>query len=132
MGVSGDAPAGLKVFYQTHQLNFDLLSDYNGMIAKAFGVPMRDGGVIERTFLGKPVSLERGVTASRWTFIIGKDGKVMHKNTQVNAAQDRTDRHVLVNLKTLPIRQHGCLVHVHHLHEEGCHRRRCGWITCRV
>ena len=88
VGVSGDAPAGLKVFQQTHQLNFDLLADYNGMIAKAFGVPMRDGGVIERTFLGKPVSLERGVTASRWTFIIGKNGKVTHKNTQVNAAQD--------------------------------------------
>ena len=88
VGVSGDAPAGLKVFQQTHQLNFDLLADYNGMIAKAFGVPMKDEGVIERTFLGKPVSLERGVTASRWTFIIGKDGKVMHKNTQVNAAQN--------------------------------------------
>ena len=84
MGVSGDAPAGLKVFQQTHQLNFDLLADYNGMIAKAFEVPMRDGGVIERTFLGKPVSLERGVTASRWTFIIGKDGLGINKGISIS------------------------------------------------
>lgn len=88
VGVSGYAPEDLKVFQQTYELNFDLLADYNGMIAKAFGVPMRDRGVIEREFLGKPVFLERGVTASRWTFIIGKNGKVMYKNTQVIAGQD--------------------------------------------
>ena len=88
VGVSGDAPAGLKVFQQTHQLNFDLLADYNGAIATAFGVPMKDGGVIEREYLGKPVSLERGVTTSRWTFVIGKDGKILHKDTQVDAAKD--------------------------------------------
>jgi peroxiredoxin Q/BCP len=88
VGVSGDAPAGLKVFQQTHDLNFDLLADYNGAIAKAFGVPLRDGGTIERQFLGKAVSLERGVTASRWTFVINKEGKVIYKNTKVEAAQD--------------------------------------------
>jgi len=88
VGVSGDAPAGLKVFQQTHQLNFDLLADYNGSIAKAFGVPLRDGGIIEREFLGKPVSLERGVTAARWTFVIDKEGKVVYKNAKVKADQD--------------------------------------------
>jgi len=40
VGVSGYAPEDLKVFQQTYELNFDLLADYNGMIAKAFGVPM--------------------------------------------------------------------------------------------
>lgn len=88
VGVSGDAPAGLKAFQQTHHLNFDLLADYNGFIAKSFGVPLRDGGVIEREFLGKTINLERGVTAGRWTFVINKDAKVIYKNTKVNAAQD--------------------------------------------
>jgi peroxiredoxin Q/BCP len=32
--------------------------------------------------------IKRGVTASRWTFVIGKDGKVIHKNTEVNAPED--------------------------------------------
>jgi peroxiredoxin Q/BCP len=32
--------------------------------------------------------LTRGVTASRWTFVIGLDGKILHKNTNVNAAKD--------------------------------------------
>ena len=88
VGVSGDAPAGLKAFQQTHDLNFDLLADYNGSIAKAFGVPLRDGGTIEREFLGKTINLERGVTAGRWTYVISKDGKVIYKNTKVKADQD--------------------------------------------
>jgi len=88
VGVSGDVPAGLKVFQQTHDLNFDLLADYNGAIAKAFGVPLRDGGSIQREFLGKPVTLERGVTSARWTFVISKEGKVIYRNAKVNAAQD--------------------------------------------
>jgi len=28
------------------------------------------------------------VTTSRWTFVIGKDGKILHKDTQVDAAKD--------------------------------------------
>ncbi len=88
VGVSGDAPAGLKAFQQMHQLNFDLLADYNGSIAKAFGVPLRDGGTIERQFQGKTISLERGVTTGRWTFVINKEGKVIYKNTKVKADQD--------------------------------------------
>src|SRR2546430_512380 len=37
---------------------------------------------------GNPVELTRGVTAQRWTFVIDKDGKIIHKNTKVNAAKD--------------------------------------------
>lgn len=88
VGVSGDAPAGLKAFQQTHHLNFDLLADYNGSIAKSFGVPLRDGGVIKREFQGKTIHLERGVTSGRWTFVINKEGKVIYKNTQVKPDQD--------------------------------------------
>jgi len=28
------------------------------------------------------------VTASRWTFVIGKDGKIAYKNDKVNAGAD--------------------------------------------
>ena len=36
VGISGDIPVGLKAFQQMHDLNFDLLADYNGSIAKSF------------------------------------------------------------------------------------------------
>jgi peroxiredoxin Q/BCP len=32
--------------------------------------------------------LKREVTAARWTFIIGKDGKIIYKNTKVNPTED--------------------------------------------
>lgn len=88
LGVSGDDPASLKVFEQSHDLNFTLLADFDGKIAKLFGVPTGDGGVIERVFEDTPVKLNRGVTSSRWTFIIGKNKKALFKNTKVNAADD--------------------------------------------
>jgi peroxiredoxin Q/BCP len=37
---------------------------------------------------GVEQTLKRGVTASRWTFIIGKDGRIIRKNTMVDAEQD--------------------------------------------
>jgi peroxiredoxin Q/BCP len=88
VGVSGDVPAGLKIFQQSYDLNFDLLADYNGQIAKVLGVATRDGGSIKRQFQGAEVVLERGITTMRWTFIIDKDGKLAYKNTKVNAAED--------------------------------------------
>ena len=91
VGVSGDAPAGLKVFQKTYDLNFTLLADYDGKLAKFFNVPTRDGGTLDREFEGRKVTLERGVTSSRWTFVIGKDGNVRHANTKVNAAEDSAD-----------------------------------------
>src|SRR5258708_6087567 len=36
----------------------------------------------------KPLTLKREVTAARWTFIIGMDGKILYKNTKVNPALD--------------------------------------------
>ena len=36
----------------------------------------------------KEEELTRGVSAARWTFIIGKDGKIAYKNTMVKAAED--------------------------------------------
>ncbi|MCK5466886.1 MAG: hypothetical protein KAI99_00200, partial [Cyclobacteriaceae bacterium] len=57
-------------------------------IAEKFGVPMKDGGSIVRNIGGSDITLERGVTSSRWTFIIDKKGKIVYINTEVNAAND--------------------------------------------
>lgn len=88
VGVSGDNVDGLKLFKKVHKLNFTLLSDESGDIAKKFGVPLRDGGTITREFEGKNIDLVRGTTASRWTFVIDKKGKVAYKNDQVKATED--------------------------------------------
>ena len=79
---------GLKYFRDAHGLNFALLSDVNGCIARRFGVPIRDGGSIKRTVQGMEVTLDRSFTFARWTFIVDPSGKVIYKNTGVNAAQD--------------------------------------------
>jgi len=88
IGVSGDYPEGLQYFRKAYDLNFTLLSDPEGKVAKAFGVPLRPGGEIKREIGGREVTLRRGVTAARWTFIIGKDGTILYVNTSVNAAED--------------------------------------------
>jgi len=87
IGVSGDKPAGLALFKQDSKLNFPLMADPDGSIAKAFGVPTRKGGSLKRSVAGVEHTLERGVSAARWTFII-KDGKILHKNDKVKAAED--------------------------------------------
>lgn len=88
VGVSGDNVAGLKLFKQAHDLNFTLLSDESGEIASKFGVPTRDGGTITKEVDGKSFDLIRENTASRWTFIIDKNGKIVYKNDEVNATKD--------------------------------------------
>ncbi|MCH7658645.1 MAG: peroxiredoxin [Bacteroidetes bacterium] len=88
IGISGDDPANLKIFRKAHDLNFTLLADPDGKVAKKFGVPIKDGGSIKRVIEGNEMTLTRGVTAARWTFIIDLDGKILHINNQVNAAND--------------------------------------------
>ncbi|WP_299522947.1 peroxiredoxin [uncultured Lutibacter sp.] len=88
IGVSGDEVANLKHFKESSQLNFPLLSDPIGNIAKIFGVPTKDGGSITREFNGDSFMLTRGVTAARWTFVLDKDRKIIYKNAEVTAAED--------------------------------------------
>jgi len=88
VGISADPVRNLKYFSDEHGLNFPLLSDVNGYIARKFGVPINDGGSIKRTIQGKEITLVRPFTFARWTFIVDPSGKVIHKDTGVNAAQD--------------------------------------------
>ncbi len=89
VGISGDEVKNLELFKQAHNLNFTLLSDPDGSIARLFGVPTREGErSIEREVNGSMHTLTRGLTTSRWTFIIDKEGKVIYRSTNVDVAED--------------------------------------------
>jgi len=89
VGVSGDTPETHADFKKAKELPFTLLADPKGEVAKKFGVPVTAGekqakgkvGEVEKTFT-------RGCTIQRWTFVIGKDGKIAHKDDKVAAAMD--------------------------------------------
>jgi peroxiredoxin Q/BCP len=88
IGISADPVNNLKLFRAAHHLNFTLLSDVNGFIAGKFGVPVTKGGSFKATLDGKEVVLKRPYSLARWTFILGKDGKVLYKDTRVDAPND--------------------------------------------
>ena len=89
VGVSGDSVATHKIFKKVEKLNFPLLADEEGEVAKAFGVPFNDEDQsIVKEIDGEEKTLTRGGTAKRWTFLIDKQGKIALKNTEVNAAED--------------------------------------------
>src|SRR5262249_45122636 len=75
VGVSGDSVKNHQVFKEVKKLNFTLLADEAGDVAKKFGVPVGKGGTFKtKDAQGNDVTLERKVTIPRWTFVIGKDG----------------------------------------------------------
>jgi peroxiredoxin Q/BCP len=88
VGVSGDKPETLELFALEHNLNFTLLADETGKLAKIFDVPYGEGGSINREIKGQSLDLERGSTIQRWTFIISKEGKLIYKDSEVDAAND--------------------------------------------
>jgi peroxiredoxin Q/BCP len=89
VGISGDSAKNHEVFKKVEKLNFTLLADEEGSVAKKFGVPLHKGGDFPtKDADGNPIVLKRGVTAERWTFVINKDGKIIYKNAKVNPTQD--------------------------------------------
>jgi thioredoxin-dependent peroxiredoxin len=89
VGISGDSVETHMLFKKAEKLNFTLLADVDGKVAKQFGVPVGPGGEVKaKDAEGKLVTLKRDVTLGRWTFIIGKDGKILYKNTKVSPAAD--------------------------------------------
>jgi peroxiredoxin Q/BCP len=89
VGVSGDSVQSHELFRKAQKLNFTLLSDEEGKVAKLFGVPVSAGATVKaKDADGKPIEIKRNVTAARWTIVIGKDGKVAYKNTKVMPADD--------------------------------------------
>ncbi len=89
VGISGDSAKNHEVFKKVQKLNFTLLADEDGSVAKKFGVPVGKGDdFATKDADGNLVVLKRGVTIQRWTFVINKDGKVIYKNAKVNPTQD--------------------------------------------
>ena len=89
VGVSGDSVQIHEKFKKDQKLNFTLLSDEDGAIAKKFGVPFGKGATVKARDANRlPFEFERKGTAARWTFIIGKDGKIAYKNIKVLPAND--------------------------------------------
>ena len=89
VGVSGDSVPTHGLFKKAQKLNFTLLSDPDGAVAKQFGVPVGKGAKVKaKDPDGKPFEFDRAVTTARWTFVIGKDGKIAYKNTKVTPAAD--------------------------------------------
>ena len=68
VGVSFDSPESHQKFIEKYHLNFPLLADTDGKIADAYGVRMP----------GKEM-------ARRVSFLIGKDGKILHVTDTMNA-----------------------------------------------
>lgn len=79
VGVSTDTAESHKAFAAHHKLPFHLVSDPDGAIAKAFGVPNNNG------FLG------------RQTFVIDKDGNVKKVYRDVDVSKHAAD--VLADVK---------------------------------
>ena len=80
LGVSPDAPDKLGKFMEKHQLNFDLLSDEDHVIAEKYGVWAL------KKFMGKEFM---GVV--RTTFIIDKEGRVRYIIEKVNTKSHAQD-----------------------------------------
>jgi thioredoxin-dependent peroxiredoxin len=88
LGVSPDKVSGLAKFRDRDKLNFDLLSDEDKSLSKTYGA----WGM--KKFMGREFM---GVL--RWTFIIGKDGKIKYVIDDVNTKTHHED--VLALLKSL-------------------------------
>jgi len=89
VGISGDSVQTHELFKKAQKLNFTLLSDEDGAVAKKFGVPFGKGATVKaKDADGKAIEFMRAGTAARWTFIIDKDGKIAYKNTKVTPADD--------------------------------------------
>lgn len=87
-GVSGDSPETLELFALEHSLNFTMLADESGEVARIFGVPQSEGGTIQREIKGANLDLTRGTTIQRWTFILNKDGELIYKDSEVDVEAD--------------------------------------------
>lgn len=88
VGISGDSVQTHELFKKAQKLNFTLLADEDGTIAKSFGVPFGPGAAVKtKDADGKVIDLKRAGTAARWTFVVDKEGRVAFKNLKVVAAE---------------------------------------------
>ena len=96
IGVSADSINTHRLFKQTWNLNFTLISDDCFVIADEFGVPVRGPGIARARYPdgtpikddnGEQLVVERDGTFLRWMYVIGKEGTVIYKNKNVRPAK---------------------------------------------
>lgn len=76
-GVSGDSAETHAKFKKHHKLNFTLLADEKGDLAKKFGIPVKKGGVVNfKTEGGTVDKLVRGATIARYTVVVDLKGNI--------------------------------------------------------
>jgi len=89
VGISGDSAKTHALFKDAYKLTFTLAADEKGELAKTFGVPVSRGAEFKTKGADKQLmTIKREATTARWTFLIGKDGKILYKNTKVNPLED--------------------------------------------
>lgn len=101
IGVSGDSVANQKLFKKVHDLNYTLLADDTGSVAKAFGIKTNPGGVFKFTDNeGKVHELKRGVTIPRTTVVIDQAGKIAAVDPGETAGDAKRVLKIVSNLET--------------------------------
>lgn len=89
VGISGDSAKIHALFKDAYKLTYTLVADNKGDLAQKFGVPVSRGATVKTRGPDKMIlEFEREITAARWTFIIGLDGKIAYKNTKVIPVND--------------------------------------------
>jgi peroxiredoxin Q/BCP len=89
VGISGDSAKNHQLFKKEHNLNFPLLADQKGEIAKRFGVKVGQGGVFKyKGADGSITELIRDVTISRVTVVIDLNGTIAAHDAVKDAAGD--------------------------------------------
>jgi thioredoxin-dependent peroxiredoxin len=77
IGVSGDTVEGQKLFKSEKSLDYTLLADEKGTVAKAFGIPVGGPGVFKyKDAAGTVHELKRGCTISRYHVVIDATGTI--------------------------------------------------------
>jgi peroxiredoxin Q/BCP len=89
IGISGDLPENHPRYVNAFGLNFPLLSDPEGKVATEFGMPLSSGGLTKgKDADGREIKVKRGSTLARWTWVIGLDGRVIHKDMNADPKED--------------------------------------------
>lgn len=86
-----DGDKGAKAFAETHKADFPLLADPSKKTAEAYGV------------IGDFTKYNLGMIANRWTFYIGKDGKILAIDKQVKPATSAEDMAAKLGELSVPL-----------------------------
>lgn len=88
IGISGDSVSTHQRFKQQNQLDFTLLSDESGEVARQLGVAVRGGGTVRAVIDSKPVAIERQSTATWKYIVVDEEGKVVETPSSLTALGD--------------------------------------------